>query len=888
MSEKNFLTKTLNNTLLSRRSFLKWSAALGGTAALAGGLSYGLKAAEAAAGEQASQGKWVAAGCWHNCGGRCVNMAYVKDGLVIRQKTDDSSPDSPDFPQQRGCLRGRSQRQQVLGADRLKYPMKRAHWAPGGGDKSLRGRDDWVRISWDEALNLVATELKRIKETYGNASIMPPRYESRLLNAYGGAFTTWGVSSEGSWPLVREKMTGVDMLTGFYGGGGVQGAPDRMDYRKTKLVVLWGANPASSSPGSPAYNYLQAKKAGAKFVVVAPHYNPSAAVLADEWIPVRPGTDAALLLAIAHHMIVNNLQDQEFLDKYTIGFDRDHMPDGANPDDNFKDYVLGTFDGVAKNPEWASEICGTDPAVIRQFAQEIATTKPMVFSSSYAPGRTYRGQQYCQAFLTVGWMTGNVGVPGGAVCTAAHAQASYGGPPLVTAGSTGLKSIPNPLFKGGGLFGGYGFNHPFDTDFQGCAYEETYDAILNGEYTATVRGKIPCDIRCIWAVRGGSGSNVLNQSAGIPRGIEAFRKVDFVVTNDIVLSTVSKYADIVLPATTEWEKVGNLSTGNPEAIIYFDHVIDPRYETKDETWMEREIAKRIGLNPDDLYPLSPTQMLYNQLAGTKVIKEDASGYEPLLTITAQDIAAMGVEGKPQQGRITLADLKQKGNYHVPRSPNDSYALMTRQLTGGAFRADPGKNALKTDSGKLEIYCKSLSDTIKAFGFIDVPPIAKYQPPVEGYEDTFANWDTRTKGDYPLQLITPHYLRRSHSVFDNVRQLRHAFPEEVWINPIDAKERGIQTGDTILVSSRHGKVLRKAVVTAEYVPGVIGMGEGAWAEVDEQTGIDKAGATNTLCGLHPTGQGEEPWNTTNVQVVKWAGQSLEPDYQWPQRIPLKEA
>jgi len=310
MSENNFIDKALTNTVLSRRSFLKWSAALGGTAALAGGLNLGLKTVEAAAVAAEAEGKWVSAGCWHNCGGRCVNMAFVKDGVVIRQKTDDSAPDSPDFPQQRGCVRGRSQRQQVFGADRIKYPMKRKHWEPGGGDKSLRGRDEWVRISWDEALDLVASELKRIKETYGNASIMTARHESRLMNAYGGAFGTWGVSSEGSWPLIREKMTGVDLITGFMGGGGVQGPPDRLDYRKSKLVVLWGANPAWSSAGSPVYNYLQAKKAGAKFIGVTPQFTTSASTLADEWIPVRPGTDGALLFGMAYYMIENNLQRQ--------------------------------------------------------------------------------------------------------------------------------------------------------------------------------------------------------------------------------------------------------------------------------------------------------------------------------------------------------------------------------------------------------------------------------------------------------------------------------------------------------------------------------------------------------------------------------------------------
>ena len=149
----NLLDKAMKYKL-SRRKFLGLGAAVTTTAAVSGA-GYGLKklSSEAAAKELKKEGKWVSAACWHNCGGRCVNKALVVDGVVVRQKTDDTHPDSPDFPQQRGCHRGRSQRHQVFGPDRLKYPMKRKHWEPGGGRKELRGRDEWVRISWDEALD---------------------------------------------------------------------------------------------------------------------------------------------------------------------------------------------------------------------------------------------------------------------------------------------------------------------------------------------------------------------------------------------------------------------------------------------------------------------------------------------------------------------------------------------------------------------------------------------------------------------------------------------------------------------------------------------------------------------------------------------------------------
>ncbi len=168
------------------------------------------------------------------------------------------------------------------------------------------------------------------------------------------------------------------------------------------------------------------------------------------------------------------------------------------------------------------------------------------------------------------------------------------------------------------------------------------------------------------------------------------------------------------------------------------------------------------------------------------------------------------------------------------------------------------------------------------------PIPTYNPPIEGYEDTFADWDKKVKGDYPLQLFTIHYRRRSHSIFDNIPWLREAFPQEFIINPIDARERGIKHGDYAKIWSRHGTVVRPVYVSERMMPGVVTLGEGAWAEVDEATGIDQAGATNTLNGAIPTGQGHQGWNTCNVQVERYGGPgSLTPDYKWEQRIPIKE-
>ncbi len=866
MPEKDFLTKALNDTLLSRRSFVKWSAALGGAAALAGGVNFGLKAVKSA--DVEPEGKWVPASCWHNCGGRCLIKAHVVDGVVTHVKTDDTHADAPDYPQQRGCARGRAQRMQAFAADRLKYPMKRKNWEPGGGIKELRGKDEWVRISWEEALDLVAGEFQRIKDTYGNKSILSKNNQSWLA-AFGGNMTIWGTTSSGSWPQVSKKMLGE---TGYWSASN----NDRLDFRNAKLIVLWGSNPAWSSSGSPTYNYLQAKKAGAKIIIVDPFYNDSAITLADEWVPVRPATDTALLLGIAYHMITNNLHDQDFLDKYAIGFDAEHMPEGAKAEDNFKDYVLGTYDGTPKTPEWASKICGTAPSQIRDLAQQMGSTKPMTMLSTSAPSRSSIGEQFCQAFLTVGWMTGNIGLPGAMVGDSQHSTASYGGPNLVKSGGTGAPSVTNPLFAQPTWFG----PDPTNTEWYGMVWDEVWNAVVTGKYTAGVRGQLDCNIQLISHLGLGAA---LNQATGLIRGIEAHRKVEFVVTSSHFYTTNAKYSDIVLPVTTNWEREGGLISGNPEALLLYDKVIEPLFETKDDDWIDEEIAKRLGLNVEELFPISAKQKFFNQLAGATVIKEDGSDYEPLVEITAEDIAEMGVTGEPQAGRISLKEYKEKGTYQVERNPGDKFGFIARK----AFREDPEANPLNTPSGKFEIYSSELSKVIESYGWTTLPAIPQYRAPKEGYEATFADWDNQIKGEFPFQLITIHYARRSHSTLDNVTWLREAFPQEFMMNVVDAEKLGIKNGDTVKISSQHGVVLRPVLVTPRVVPGVTFLGEGAWADIDELTGFDRAGATNMLDGGNPTGQGVQAYNTCVVKVEKY-DQALVPDAKLPARIPLKEA
>ena len=163
-------TRTPSAAMLDRRAFIALSAAATSALCAAGlaGCENDLAEAPAEDGGALDGGAWLPVVCWAHCGGKCGLKALVKDGAVIRLKTDDAHEDTQDYPQHRACLRGRARRMDVFSADRIKYPMKRKHWQPGGGDAShgnLRGIDEWERISWDEALDTIAGEITRIKET---------------------------------------------------------------------------------------------------------------------------------------------------------------------------------------------------------------------------------------------------------------------------------------------------------------------------------------------------------------------------------------------------------------------------------------------------------------------------------------------------------------------------------------------------------------------------------------------------------------------------------------------------------------------------------------------------------------------------------------------------
>jgi len=828
-----------------------------------------------------ADGKWVPVVCWHDCGGRCALKALVADNKVLRLKSDDTHIDSPDYPQQRACLRGRSQRMQVFAPDRLKYPMRRKHWAPGGGDKSLRGKDEWLRISWDEALDIVVSELKRVKEQSGNESIYCRGGEiKRTINLFGGCVDSWMTDSYGSW-MGTGKRIGIYQRRKGSGFESSTSIGDRMDLRNSELVIMWGVNPAWSSPGSPTYHFLQVKNAGAKFIFIDPFYSSSAALLGDDWYPVRPGTDHAMILGMMHTLLVednpenNPLIDWDFLHRCTVGFDAEHMPEGVDPSENFKDYILGVKDNQAKDARWASEICGIPADRIKALAREIARTKKVALLASWAPARVNNADSWPQAFMTLGCMTGHIGESGRMTGTSTHAATGNGGPRLVYAGNDGLAGISNPIGAGKDYVSG----RPEDEGGVCIPGNQLWNAILTGGYTAGKDNIRKVDIRLMYH---GGETNMLGSREGQKKGFDAVQKLEFMVCHSQFLNTTAQYSDLVLPVTTQWERDGLVqSDGNREVIFMGSKAVEAQFEAKDDMWIAREIGARLGLDTALIDQVSLPQQVYNSASGAMVIKEDGKSYEPLLTITEEDIKNIGAVGTPQTGRIPFKEFKEKGLYQVPRSPDDNF----RHIPLEDFRKDPEKYPISTRSGKLEIHCKELAEFVNGCGWSNINAIAEYITPIEGYEASFTNWKTKTKGAYPLQFFSVHYLRRAGTTYDNVSWLREAWPQDFFMNPLDAKERGIIYGDTIKAFSRHGAVIRKAHITSRIRPGVTCMGSGAWAEMDEKIGADIAGSANILTGDITTGQGTSGWNSCLLEVEKY-NMELIPDYKLPARIPFK--
>ncbi|HEY4437585.1 MAG TPA: selenate/tellurate reductase subunit YnfE [Lelliottia sp.] len=802
---------------ISRRALVK-STAIGSLALAAGGLSlpFGLKSAAAAVQQavQPAADKVVWGACSVNCGSRCALRLHVKDDEVYWVETDNTGEDIYGNHQVRACLRGRSIRRRINHPDRLNYPMKRV---------GKRGEGKFERISWDEALDTITKSLKGVVEKYGNEAVYinyssgivggnitrSSPYASlvaRLMNCYGGFLSHYGTYSTAQIACAMPYTYGTN------------DGNSTSDIENTKLVVMFGNNPAETrmSGGGITYFLEQAReRSNARMIVIDPRYTDTAAGREDEWIPIRPGTDAALVAGIAWVLIDENLVDQPFLDKYCVGYDEKTLPADAPANGHYKAYILGQGeDGTAKTPEWASRITGIPADRIIKLAREIGSAKPAYICQGWGPQRQANGELTSRAIAMLPILTGNVGINGG---NSGARESTY----TIT-----IERMPLP-------------DNPVKTQISCFSWT---DAIVRGpEMTATrdgVRGKDKLDvpIKFIWNY---AGNTITNQHSDINKTHDILQDeslCETIVVIDNFMTSSAKYADILLPdlMTVEQEDIiPNDYAGNMGYLIFLQPVTAPKFERKPIYWIMSEVAKRLGPDVYQKFTEGRTQEEWLKLLYAKMLEKDPKlpSYEA---------------------------LKEMGIYKR-KDPNGHFVAYKK------FRDDPEANPLKTPSGKIEIYSSQLAKIANSWELEKDETIS----PLPVYASTFDGWDAPERSQFPLQMFGFHFKARTHSSYGNIDILQAACRQEVWLNPVDAGQRGIKNGDLVRVFNARGELRIPAKVTPRIMPGVSAMGQGAWHEAN-MTGdrVDHGSCINTLTTHRPSPLAKgNPQHTNLVQIEK---------------------
>ncbi len=772
----------------------------------------------------------------HNCGGRCLLIAHVQDGKIIRLETDDR-PDSLAAPQLRACPRGRAYLRRQYHPDRLLYPLKRT---------GARGTSHFVRISWDEALDTIAAQFERVKAKYGNQALFVPygtgsynqlngsHVARRLMNLYGGCL---GIYNSYSWAAINAATPTVwgTLITGN----------QRQDWLNSRTILMWGWNPAEMRDGTNSDYFIKlARQNGAKVVCIDPRHSLSAAALADEWIPIRPGTDAAMMTAMAYVLLTEGLLDEAFIRRYCLGWDASTMPPGFESEESYTDYLLGVRDGTPKTPAWAEAITAVPAATIARIAREYATRKPAVLYQGYGMQRRAYGEQVVRAGAVLSAITGNFGISGG-WASGLGLQAPDGGGKWTVfhTGENPVKAaIPVFLWT---------------------------EAVLRGKEMTAADGvigapRLETDIKLIYAV---ATNCLINQHANVNRSAEILRdesKVEFLVVQDNFLTPTARFADIILPACTQFETWG-VEDGwkYSDEVILQPKLVEPPGECKSDYQICAEIAERLGIG--EAYTEG---------------RDEKAWVEYCLSV----FRSSRFPDLP-----TLDEFLEK-NLGAWSNPVTKPAIAFED-----FRRDPEKHPLPTPSGKIEIFSAQLYNRHNP---AEIPPIPKY---IQEWEHPFSDMEntehaekhgetqgnsvslrefrviraqsrlrTRDKKEFPLQAIGHHTLARVHSTHANNDWLEEAFPQRVFINPIDANARGIRDGDLVRIWNARGELVLPARVTPRILPGVVDIPQGAWWAPNE-SGVDFGGCINVL-----TSEKWTPYafgtaqHTIMVQVARFSG------------------
>lgn len=820
---------------ISRRTFVKGLGALGALAATSGALA----ATEAAftsvepalAGTDDDDDEIVWSQCNVNCGGNCIFQWHVRDGKIAYMETDNTGDDDL---QARACLRGRSMRRWINSPDRLLHPMKRT---------GARGSGEFEEISWDEAIDTIAEALQHTIETYGNEAIYPiyatgmysctgkqPGF--RLLGLLGGYVNQGYDYSTHMLQCVMPYMYGSSTYLDEDGNHVTLGVPatafspyDATNAssfseaeRASDLIVMFGNSPAETRMGgaNAIWDYTKAKEAvedrGGRVIHIDYRLNETAAQSPRDWIPIRPGTDAALCSAIAHEWIENGQVDKEFLDRYCVGYDDDTMPDSAKGQNkSYKDYIMGTgYDMVEKTPEWAAPITQVPADTIRSLADEIASAEAPFITQGWGPQRHTNGEDATRAICMLPILIGKIGLAGT---------------------NTGQREAEPPTY----LVGSIPYENPIATTIP---VYQWLNAVDHGhEMTSTNSGlmgtdQMSTDIKFIWNY---AGNCITNQHGDINYTHEVLQdegKCEFILGWDTVMTDSAKYSDILLPDAMRAEQLNMQTQGYSEyytCVVVGGPAQDPPGECRSSYDVCADIAERFGLREEFTEGRTHDEWV-------QYLYESGAAADPDMP--------------------SWDEIREQGIYKRALDP---------AIGLEAFRADPDASPLATPSGKIEIYSEDLANIAETWELDDdevINPIPEFNPGFQGYGSI--------TDEYPLYGTGFHHKSRTHSSYGFIEELDNVARQQLWINPIDAEERGISQDDLVYVESPAGTIRIEAKVTSRIVPGTVAVPQGAWHQADmDGDKVDTGGCVNTLTTYKPTplAKGNGPAHSFIVQVTK---------------------
>ena len=779
-------------------------------------------------------------------------FVYVKDGRIVRMTPIEFGDDDPQpwtieakgvklTPPRKTSLapHGQNAKSIVYSPDRLLYPMKRVDFDPNGErNPQNRGKSGYVRISWDEALDLVASEIKRMKRNYGPGAMAVSH----------GSHHTWGNIGYYLSALFRFTnavgMTRVhhnpDSWEGWYWGavhhwghtlrvgqsetyGTVEDCLQNCD-----MIVSWAADPETTSgsygaqEGTVRRQWLKDPRLGIKVVHVDPYFNSTAQFLPGKWFAPKPTTSVAMAMAIAYVWIKEDLYDKEYVKSHTVGFDV------------WKAYLLGEEDGIPKSPEWQEKETGVPAKDVRALAREWGTKRVYLAPGGWGNGhggacRNQTGIPWARVMVCLvamqglgkpGVNMGNLqwgcpldfnfyfpgyadgGMSGDLENTAMPVELYQRMPQLPTMNSNG-QTIPRiwlPEALADGKAEGY--------RWVGKSIEHQF-----AKFAYPAPGHSP--VRMFYKY-GGSMLSTMNNTNRHVRMYQS-ENIEFVVNQSIWFEGEAKFADVVLPACTnfertdisEWAGLGGYGHHgqqqlNHRVIIFQAPAIEPLGESKSDYWILNQICARLGLAnyfSEGMNEIDWVKRLY-----------DASDMPEVMSFKQfikRGYYVLPAEKEKLRAPVSFRWFWENRKKDVPEAhplPSDYSEEFLR--------------GLQTQSGKLEFECNSL----KRFKDPERPPIVKYEPSWEGAHsgEMFAR--------YPLQMLTPHNKYSFHTQGDGKSSFLNNIPYHrvnvdgyyYWIirmNAEDAAERGIKQHELVKVFNDRGAVICAAVPTQRLPRGV---------------------------------------------------------------------